>query len=83
MKDKSYRVSVKSLVSQDKKCVRYAQSNCRERIKSFKKSRVIIEFAFETCHRLQNELKEQTLKTFEDQKKTMFKQRRQKIESPV
>lgn len=52
-------------------------------LKSFKKSRVIIEFAFENCHRLQNELKEQTLKTFEDQKKTMFKQRRQKIESPA
>lgn len=57
-------------------------------LKSFKKSHVIIRFAFENCHRLQNELKQQTLKTFEDKKqktktKTMFKQRRQKIESPV
>lgn len=34
-KGQSYRVSVKSLVSQDKKCVWYAQSNCRESIKEF------------------------------------------------
>lgn len=49
----SYRVSIKRLVSQDKKCVLYTKSNGGDGFKSFQQRSGMIRFLFENHHRSQ------------------------------